>query len=243
MSEETKSTGQGMAAEAKREASKGGAGLFFVISAPSGTGKTTLLKRVMEALPDLRFSISYTTRPPRANERDGLDYYFVSPAQFDEMVKAEAFLEWAEVVGNRYGTARGPLERLVQEGYDILLDLDVQGARRVKEKVDRSILIFLLPPSYEALRERLMKRGLDAPEVIRSRLANAMGELKEASHYDYVIVNESLEDAVEVLRAIVVAERCRWKKEALLKNYCGKWEEDYGKNYGRGLPETGGKPL
>lgn len=232
-----------MTPEMKGEASREGVGVFFVISAPSGTGKTTLLKKVMESLPDLWFSISYTTRPPRANEKDGQDYYFVSPAQFEAMVKAQAFLEWAEVVGNRYGTARAPLERLAQEGYDILLDLDVQGARRVRERVDRSVLIFILPPSYEALRERLVTRGLDAPKVIQSRLANAMRELKEASHYDYVIVNERLEDAVGILRAIIVTERCRWKKEALLKSYYGKWEEDYGKNHGGRLPEAGGEPF
>lgn len=235
--------GEGVNEGRREEGLKDAMGLIFVISAPSGTGKTTLLKRVMERLPNLRFSISYTTRPPRANEEEGKDYYFVSPAQFEEMVQSGAFLEWAEVVGNRYGTAKAPLERLAQEGYDILLDLDVQGARKVKEKVERSVLIFILPPSYGALRERLVTRGLDSPEVIRSRLANAMGELKEASRYDYVIVNESLEEAVETLRSIIVAERCRSKKEALLRNYCGKWEEDYGKNYGRRLPETGGEPL
>jgi len=207
-----------------------GAGLVFVISAPSGTGKTTLLKRVMEALPDLRFSVSYTTRSPRANEREGEDYHFISPERFQEMVEREEFLEWAEVVENRYGTAKGSIERLRKEGFDVLLDIDTQGAKKLKEKLDHSILIFILPPSYETLQKRLFTRGLDSAEVMRNRLANARTEIEEACRYHYLIVNERIEVAVETLKAIIVAERCRRNKDRILKEREKEWEEEYGKN-------------
>jgi guanylate kinase len=208
-----------------------GMGLVFVISAPSGTGKTTLLRRVMEALPDLRFSVSYTTRVPRATEKEGEDYYFVSPGRFREMVEKDEFLEWAEVVGNRYGTTKASLEEFSAEGFDLLLDIDTQGAKRVRERVDHAVLIFILPPSYESLRHRLVTRGLDSPEAIRSRLASARAEIREAHRYHYVIVNERVEKAVETLVAIVIAERARQNKERILKERETEWEEGYGKDY------------
>ena len=229
MSEGVDSAGQG------RE--KRGAGIAFVISAPSGTGKTTLLKKVIETLPDLKFSISYTTRSPRANEQEGEDYHFVSSDRFEEMVERGEFLEWAEVVGNRYGTPKASIERLAAEGFDLLLDIDTQGAKKVREKFGHCILIFLLPPSYEALRERLVTRGLDSPEVIRNRLANAKREIEEARWYHYVIVNERVEEAEETLKAIIAAERCRRHKERTLKEKEKEWEEAYGKNHGGRLSE------
>lgn len=208
------------------------AGLVFVISAPSGTGKTTLVRRVMEQLPGLRFSVSYTTRPPRSNEREGEDYYFVSPSIFQKMVDRDEFLEWAEVLGNRYGTARIDVETLESEGVDLILDIDTQGAKKVVEKVNDPVLIFILPPSSDALRDRLVKRGLDSHEMIQFRLASAIREIGEAHWYHYIIVNERIEDAVEQLKAIIVAERCRRLKAAVLNKKKKQWEEDHGKNYG-----------
>jgi guanylate kinase len=197
----------------------------------------------MEALPDLTFSISYTTRSPRANEREGEDYHFVSPGRFQEMMERDEFLEWAEVVGNRYGTAKASIDRLTAEGLDLLLDIDPQGAKKVREKLHHSILIFILPPSYETLRKRLITRGLDLPEVIRSRLANARREIEEAYWYHYVIVNERVEEAVEKLKAIIVAERCRRNKDRVLERKKREWEEEYGKDNGGRLLENNGEPV
>ncbi len=229
--------------ESKRKMESKGGGLVFIVSAPSGTGKTTLVRRVMEELPNLKFSVSYTTRPARANEREGEDYHFISPSTFETMVERDQFLEWAEVLGNRYGTAWANVERLAREGMDLILDIDTQGARKVAKEIDRSVLIFILPPSPEALQERLVKRGLDAIDKIQFRLANARREIEESCWYEYVIVNEKLEDAVEKLKAIIIAERCRKSKEAILEEKKRKWEEDYGENYCRRLSENGREPL
>jgi guanylate kinase len=207
-------------------------GLVFVISAPSGAGKTTLLKEIMELLPGLQFSVSYTTRPPRTGEQEGKDYHFVSPALFQKMVERDEFLEWAEVLGNLYGTARKELKASASEGVDLILDIDTQGAKKVIEKVDHSVLIYVLPPSLKALHERLVKRGLDSPEMIRFRLANARKDMDEARRYHYVIVNEKLEDTVEKLRAIMIAERCKKEKDSVLEESMNHWEEQHGKNYG-----------
>jgi guanylate kinase len=203
-------------------------GLIFIISAPSGAGKTTLLRRVMEELSGLRFSISYTTRPPRANERDGEDYHFISPSLFQKMVERDEFLEWAEVLGNRYGTARKNMHLLKSEGIDLILDIDTQGAKRVVEQIEPTILIYILPPSLESLQERLTKRGLDSPERIQFRLANAKRDMEEAQRYHYVILNDRIEETVEKLKAIIVAERCRKKKNALLEEKMKQWEEPHG---------------
>jgi guanylate kinase len=205
-----------------------GEGLIFIISAPSGAGKTTLLRRVMEELPGLRFSVSYTTRPPRANEREGEDYHFISPFMFQKMVERNEFLEWAEVLGNRYGTARENLSLLKSEGVDLILDIDPQGAKQVVEQIEPAILIYIFPPSFESLQERLTKRGFDSPERIRFRLANAKKDMEEARWYHYVILNDRIEETVERLRAIIMAERCRKKKHALLEEKMRQWEEPHG---------------
>jgi guanylate kinase len=189
--------------------SEKGEALVFVISAPSGAGKTTLVRRVMEQLPNLQFSVSYTTRPPRSNEHEGEDYRFVSPTIFQEMVERGEFLEWAEVLGNRYGTAWVDVKNLESKGFDLILDIDTQGAKKVRERIDGLVLIYVLPPSIEVLRKRLITRGLDSPEMIKFRLANARRDIEEAHGYHYVIVNERVEDAVEKLKAIIIAERCR----------------------------------
>ena len=205
-----------------------GEGLTFIISAPSGAGKTTLLRRVMEELPGLRFSVSYTTRSPRATEREGEDYHFISPPIFQRMVERNEFLEWAEVLGNRYGTARENLSLLKSEGVDLILDIDTQGAKRVVEQIKPAILIYVLPPSLESLQERLAKRGFDSPERIRFRLANAKRDMEEARWYHYVILNDRIEETVEKLKAIIMAERCRKKKNALLEEKMKQWEEPHG---------------
>jgi guanylate kinase len=207
-----------------------GKGLVFVISAPSGAGKTTLVRRVMEQLPDLHFSVSYTTRSPRANEREGEDYHFVSPLVFQEMVERDEFLEWAEVLGNRYGTALASVRDFTSKGRDLILDIDSQGAKKVKEKVDQAVLIYILPPSLEALRERLVKRGLDSPEMIQYRLASAHQDIEEAHWYQYLIVNERIEEAVEKLKAIIIAERCREVKVSILEEKKREWGKHHGKN-------------
>ncbi|MDP2969043.1 MAG: guanylate kinase [Deltaproteobacteria bacterium] len=207
-----------------------GRGLIFIISAPSGTGKTTLVRRVMEALPCLRFSVSYTTRPPRANEQEGVDYHFIPPDVFMEMIEKDQFLEWAEVLGHYYGTARVDLKALETEGVDLILDIDTQGAKKAKEKLDHAVLIFLLPPSIDDLKERLMGRGLDSLERIQFRLAHAKRDIEEAHWYHHIVINERIEEAVENLKAIILAERCRK-------------EGNHGKSYGRGLFEKCGKPV
>jgi len=188
-----------------------------VISAPSGTGKTTLVKRVMEQLPNLQFSVSYTTRPPRSNEREGEDYHFVSSSKFQEMVEKDEFLEWAEVLGNRYGTARVDVKDLQSKGVDLIFDIDTQGAKKVKERIAQTVLVYILPPSMEALKERLIMRGLDSPEMIEFRLANARRDIEEVHRYHYIIVNEKVEDAVEKLKAIIIAERCRRDKVFMIE--------------------------
>ena len=205
-----------------------GEGLIFIISAPSGAGKTTLLRRVMEELPGLRFSVSHTTRSPRANEREGEDYHFISPSIFQKMVERNEFLEWAEVLGNRYGTARENLRLLKSEGVDLILDIDTQGAKRVVEQIKPAILIYVLPPSLESLQERLTKRGFDSPERIQFRLANARRDMEEARWYHYVILNDRIEETVEKLKAIIMAERCRKNKNALLETKMKHWEEPHG---------------
>jgi len=223
-------------------AEKGG-GLIFIISAPSGAGKTTLLRRVLEELPGLRYSVSCTTRRPRANEREGEDYHFVSPSIFQKMVDKDEFLEWAEVLGNRYGTPQENMEALKSEKVDLILDIDTQGTKKAIEKVDHPVLIYILPPSLEALKERLVKRGLDSPEMIEFRLANAKKDMEEAQWYHYVMVNDKLEETLETLKAIVMAERCKKKKTFVLEEKMRQWEERHGKNYGGGLPKEGGEPV
>lgn len=205
-----------------------GEGLIFIISAPSGAGKTTLLRKVMEELTGLRFSVSYTTRPPRANEVEGEDYHFISASLFQKMVERNEFLEWAEVLGNRYGTPRKNMHVLKSEGIDLILDIDTQGAKRVVEQIEPTILIYILPPSLESLQERLNKRGLDSPEKIQFRLANAKRDMEEARWYHYVILNDRIEETVEKLKAIITAERCRTKKNALLEEKMRQWEEPHG---------------
>lgn len=185
-------------------------GSLFVVSAPSGAGKTSLASRVLGEVEGLSFSISYTTRWPRPGERDGVDYHFVSQADFQRMIEQEAFLEYANVYGcNYYGTARDPVDRRLQGGEDVLLDIDVEGALKVMAARPDSVTVFVLPPSFSVLEERLRKRGLDGEEEIQRRLSAASREISAFHSYDYLIVNEDLEESVDALKSIIVAARCR----------------------------------
>jgi guanylate kinase len=232
-----------MCVESSPDGIKGGEGIIFVISSPSGGGKTTLVRKVMDQLPGVRFSVSTTTRSPRSNEREGVDYHFVDRAVFQDMVSRGEFLEWAEVLGNFYGTALKNVDLLEKEKIDLILDVDTQGARQVSGKLNHAVLIFILPPSPRVLKQRLMQRGLDSPGTIQFRLANASKEIQEAQKYHYVIINDRMEEAVDQLRAIIIAERCRKRKKAILNERIEQWEEHHGKNYSGGLSETGGKPV
>jgi guanylate kinase len=184
-------------------------GILFVISAPSGAGKTSLCKEIIDFFPELRQSVSFTTRLPRAGEQDGVDYFFVSPEKFRLMVSAGEFVEWAEVHGNCYGTARESLDVWRREGLDVVLDIDCQGAAQLKNSCDAAVFIFILPPGVEELRRRLTGRNLDTAEVIERRISNAEGEIREARWYDYLIINDRLELAAEQLKGVIMAERSR----------------------------------
>jgi guanylate kinase len=183
--------------------------IVFVVSAPSGSGKSTLVNKLLERDEKLLFSISYTTRKPRGAERDGESYCFVSKEEFEEMIAQDEFLEWAEVFGNYYGTHRSILDKGLEQGCDVVLDIDVQGARQLKRKVEDSVSIFILAPSRAILEQRLRNRSEDAEAVIQRRLREAAEEIRGYTAYDYVLVNREIECAVETLHAIVKAERTR----------------------------------
>jgi guanylate kinase len=198
---------QGRPERAKRVA--GRQGIVFIISAPSGAGKTTLIKGLLKRFPEMALSVSYTTRLRRAGEADGRDYRFVTPGRFSTMRSAKAFAEWAGVHGYLYGTPRAPLERAIRGGRDMLLDIDVQGARKIKRQYPAAVSIFVLPPSWRELEKRLALRGTDRKETIRKRLANARREIRAILRYDYFVVNRELKVALESLQAVVRAERLR----------------------------------
>jgi guanylate kinase len=212
----------------EREMKEKGVGLIFIISAPSGTGKTTLVREVIQQLPGLRFSVSFTTRLPRPDEKEGEDYHFVSHSVFQRMVDKNEFLEWAEVLGNRYGTPRPDLKKMEIEGVDLILDIDTQGAKKVAKEISQPVLIYLLPPSLRVLKERLINRGMDSLERVKFRLSNARRDMEEAYGYQYVIVNDRIEDALEKLKSIIIAERCRRAKNIILEANMKQWEEKNG---------------
>ena len=184
-------------------------GLLIVISAPSGTGKTTLCHKLLEEFPNVEFSVSYTTRKPRPGEVNGKDYWFVSREEFMKMVEEGDFLEWAEVYGNLYGTSRSQVLKALNQGKDVLLDIDTQGALQVKRNFPDAVLIFILPPSLKELERRLRKRGTDDEETIERRLRVAREEIKRARYYDYLIVNDELEVAYSRLKSIISAEKSK----------------------------------
>jgi guanylate kinase len=187
-------------------------GSLFVVSAPSGAGKTSLCRKLCETLPGVRHSVSYTTRAPRPGEEHDIHYTFVSTDTFKAMADAGEFVEWAEVHGNFYGTSRARIEGVTASGADVILDIDVQGARQIRRVLPDCLLIFILPPSMDALTARLTGRGSDAPEVIERRLKNALGEIREYKNYDYVIINDLFDEALTDLSSIIIAERLRTAK-------------------------------
>jgi len=201
-------------------------GSVLVISAPSGAGKTTLCKRLLEEDRTVEFSVSFTTRPPRAGERNGVDYFFVDREKFERRRDRGEFVEWAVVGGQLYGTSVERVKEAAARGRDILLDIDTQGAANIRRLIPEAVLIFVLPPSRAALEERLTKRGTDWPEEMVRRLGLARGEVEKSPAYDYVIINDDFEAAYRQLRAVVEAARCRTGRqkarlEAILREFTG----------------------
>jgi guanylate kinase len=188
-------------------------GTLFVVSSPSGGGKGTLIRHVLEVVENLRYSVSYTTRAPRPGEVDGREYFFVNREIFEEMAGAGEFLEWACVHGNLYGTAKNQVIEETAAGADIILEVDVQGAASVRQLLMDSVSIFILPPSFEVLRQRLIARGTDSPDELELRLRNAPEELKQYSAFDYVIINDEVDRAMGQLAAIIYAERARCMRQ------------------------------
>lgn len=182
-------------------------GLTIILSAPSGAGKTSLCRELFKIFPDIKESVSYTTRKPRLGEVEGEAYHFVSSEEFTRMVDEDAFAEWALVHGNMYGTALSTLEESRKKGIDLVLDIDCQGALKLKEQFDGGVYVFILPPSMAELRRRLEGRSSDAQEVIDRRIVRAADEIKEARWYDYIIINDNFDDACRELAAIVIAHR------------------------------------
>lgn len=178
----------------------------IVLSAPSGAGKTTIARALIEAKEDVVFSISATTRPARDHEVDGVDYHFLSETAFRAMIEADEFVEWAEVHGHLYGTSRQALQAALEEDRFLILDVDVQGAMQMRERVPDAVLVFVLPPSADALVERLTERGTEGRDTVARRIRNARGELEQASKFDYIVVNEKLDQAIDEVRSIVSAE-------------------------------------
>ena len=186
-------------------------GNVYVVAAPSGAGKSSLVKALMELDAAVRPSVSHTTRPPRGQEKDGREYHFVSDAAFDALRQNEAFLEWATVHGHRYGTSRESIEQRIAQGADVVLEIDYQGALQIKKIFANAVLIFILPPSWDELRSRLQNRGEDSPDVIETRIKNAAHEMSQAPKFDFVIINELFERALFDLKAIVHSQRLKYK--------------------------------
>jgi guanylate kinase len=193
--------------------SDGHRGILFVISSPSGGGKGTLIRRLLDTVPGVSHSVSWTTRAARPDEVDGVNYHFVDAEEFGRMRDAGGFLEWAVVHGHLYGTARSVVEQELNEGHDIVLEIDVQGAAEVRKKFASVVSIFILPPSFEVLRARLSTRMTERREELELRLSNARGEVEQYEHFDYVILNDELERAAAQLCSIVLAERARRERQ------------------------------
>lgn len=188
-------------------------GILFIVSAPSGAGKTSLVNRLLERDPKLALSISCTTRPPRVGERDGVNYHFIDTRHFEQCLDAGDFLEHARVFGNLYGTRAADVSAGLRNGHDLVLEIDWQGARQVRERFRDAVGIFVLPPSIGELERRLQARSTDSAEVIAARMAQARAEMAHAPEYDYLVVNDRFETALDTLGAIVAAERCRAKRQ------------------------------
>ncbi len=198
--------------------------MIFVISAPSGAGKTTLINRLLESDSSFMFSISTTTRSMRKDESDGLHYHFVSKKEFSKMIEDDEFVEWAEVYGNYYGTTKKEVDRIRKSGRIPLFDLDIQGSRNLKKQIKEGVFIFIIPPSLDVLKQRLVGRKTENPEELKLRLQNAYNEIGEYVNFDYVIINCDLETAFQKLISIVIAEKCRLKN---MKNKIDSILEDF----------------
>jgi guanylate kinase len=184
-------------------------GRIFVVSGPSGSGKSTLIREVRQKVPDLGYSISHTSRPPRGQEKNGVEYHFLSKEDFRKMVDKGEFVEWAEIYKDLYGTSVSSLRSQITIGLDVIMDIDVQGGRNIRDHFKDAILIYVLPPSLEILEKRLRERGTDDEKAIRTRLNKAAREIKNCVSYDYLLFNDKLGQAVEELKSILIAERCR----------------------------------
>ena len=188
-------------------------GLLIVLSAPSGAGKTTICREILRMFPDVRFSVSTTTRPPRPGEVDGKDYHFVSKEEFRERIDRGEFIEWVENYGQLYGTSKKTMDSFLERGHDLILDIEPRGAKAIREHYPRGVFILILPPSLSELKSRLAKRG-ESAAIMERRLRTALDEIREALWYDYVIFNERLDEAVDRFRAVYIAERCRRERHA-----------------------------
>ena len=197
-------------------------GNLFVVAAPSGAGKSSLVKALMELDSGVEHSVSHTTRAPRGQEFDGREYFFINNQEFDRMVADGAFLEWAHVHGNRYGTSRATIEERIAKGMDVILEIDFQGAVQIKKIFANAVLIFILPPSMDELRARLQRRGEDSPEVIELRLENSAKEMAQAHEFDFVIINELFDKALFDLKAIVHAQRLKYASQRRSRYYIFK---------------------
>lgn len=195
-------------------------GNLFVVAAPSGAGKSSLVKALLELDSHVQPSVSHTTRAPRGQEKHGREYFFVSDAEFDQMVLADAFVEWANVHSRRYGTSKKAIEDRIAHGHDVILEIDWQGALQIKRIYANAVLVFILPPSMEELRARLERRGEDAPEVIEVRLQNAATEMAQCKEFDFVIINELFERALFDLKAIVHSQRLKYVSQRRLRADC-----------------------
>ena len=191
----------------------GACGLLIVVSSPSGGGKGTLIDRVLKTVPGVSYSVSYTTRAPRGTEQNGREYFFVSTETFEEMVRRGEFLEWANVYGHLYGTSQSQVERERAAGHDIILEIDVQGAASIRAAIDDAVSIFILPPSFELLRQRLVTRGTDSAAELEKRLKGAPAEVKQHKDFQYVILNDDINRASQQLAAVISAERARQERQ------------------------------
>ncbi len=197
--------------------------ILFILSSPSGGGKTTITRKLVERIPGVKHSISYTTRPPSKNEKDGVDYHFISNQKFEEMVKAGQMLERAEIYGHMYGTGKKSIEKLQSMRNDVILTIDTQGAAQLRASGLEAVFVFLLPPSAKILAQRLHKRKRDTKEMIRLRLDFSRHEFRQIHHYDYIVINDSFDRALEKLTSIIIAERCR--KDRIFPLIENKWQE------------------
>lgn len=193
-------------------------GKLFIVSGPSGSGKDTVLKKIFENHPEIKLSVSSITRAMRTGEKEGEKYHFISRAEFEELIKNDELLEHNVYLGNYYGTPKAPVEKMLNEGSDVILEVDVNGAAQVRQKVRDAVSIFIMPPSFEELRRRLSSRGTESKEVVEERLSKALGEIKRAAEYDYIVVNDELNAAADDLLSIILSERLRIDRKKYVIN-------------------------